>query len=74
MKRGLDVAFRVSLVLFLVGGALLVAVQAIGLAAGSGSLIAEAARRLGPLTYALASVSGLLGFARGYVEEWTQTD
>ena len=74
MKYVLNVAFRVSLALFLLGGMLLVALQAIGLVAGSGSLVIETARRLGPPTYALASVSGLLGFARSYLEEWKLTD
>ena len=73
MRRALDVAFRISLALFLAGGVLLVAIQAIGIVAGSGSVISEAATRLGPSTYALASICGVLGFVRGYMEGWTST-
>ncbi|RCV49182.1 hypothetical protein [Marinitenerispora sediminis] len=74
MTRALDIAFRIGLGLFLVGGVALVAVQAAGLAAGSAALVTSAAESLGPAVYTAAGVTGIIAFVRSYLERWGGDD
>ncbi|WP_234811849.1 hypothetical protein [Mycolicibacterium canariasense] len=58
--------FRVSVVVFLVGGAVVVALQAAGLVLGSGDFINAISDNVAPWAYGAAGVAGLLAFAMSY--------
>ncbi|HZE40448.1 MAG TPA: hypothetical protein VE172_16730 [Stackebrandtia sp.] len=70
----LDAAFRGCLALFLLGGAIVVATQAVGLIVGGGGLITGAVTWVGTPTYILAGLSGLLGFGLSYLKGWDTSD
>ena len=72
--RVLDAAFRVSLALFLIGGAILVATQAVGLVFGTGTLVEGAVTWIGTPTFVLAGISGLFGFGLSYLKGWDTAD
>ena len=74
ITRLLDGAFRVSLALFLLGGAVVVLMQAIGLVAGTGGLVEGAVSWVGTPTYILAGLSGVLGFVLSYLKGWDTSD
>lgn len=74
MTRVLEFCFRVCLALFLLGGFVIVLGQLVGVVAGSQPLVSSAAATIGPPTYALAGVTGLLGFALAYVKGWDTSD
>jgi len=63
----LRVAFVLTLVAFLLGGFVLVAAQAVELALGDGTAVAAIAERLGPATFTVATICGLLAFLHEYV-------
>lgn len=65
-QRAVRVAFVVTLALFLLGGFVLVGAQALELVAGDGDEMLRIAERVGPPTYVLASVCGLLAFVQAY--------
>ena len=72
--RVLDGAFRVCLALFLLGGGIVVLLQAAGLVTGSGPLVEGAVEWVGLPTFVLAGVAGLLGFALSYLKGWDTAD
>lgn len=74
MTRILDGAFRATLALFLLGGAIVVATQAVGLAVGGGGLVEGAVTWVGTPTFVLAGVCGLLGFVLSYLKGWDTSD
>ena len=59
--------FVVSLVVFLLGGFVIVGAQAVQIVLGDGSAVAATSERLGPPTFAVSAVCGLLAFALEYV-------
>lgn len=67
LRTGVRVAFVVSLVVFLLGGAVLVVGQAVALVLGDGHLVTVFAERLGPPTFTVATVCGLLAFVHEYL-------
>lgn len=74
MARLLEHLFRACLLLFVLGGIGIVVTQSVGLVAGSGSLVENVAETLGPPTYALAGIAGLLGFVLAYLKGWDTSD
>lgn len=58
--------FVVSLVLFLVGGFVIVGAQAVQTVLGDGTAVASIGERLGPTTFAVSAVCGLLAFVMEY--------
>ncbi|MFC3995615.1 hypothetical protein ACFOVU_06805 [Nocardiopsis sediminis] len=74
MTRALDIAFRIGLGLFLIGGFVLVLAQAAALAAGSGTAVVSAAETIGPAVYATAGITGIIAFIRSYLENWQSGD
>ncbi|PSK90473.1 hypothetical protein CLV63_1227 [Murinocardiopsis flavida] len=74
MIRALDIAFRIGLALFLLGGIVLVAVQVVGLVAGSAPVIVTAAEAVGPAVYTVAGLTGIIAFIRSYLENWSSGD
>lgn len=74
MTRALDIAFRIGLALFLLGGIVLVAVQVVGLVAGSAPVVVTAADVVGPVVYTAAGITGIIAFVRSYLENWTSGD
>ncbi|ADD41326.1 hypothetical protein [Stackebrandtia nassauensis] len=74
ITRILDGAFRTSLLLFLLGGAIVVATQAVGLVGGNGPLVEGAVTWVGTPTYVLAGLAGLLGFVLSYLKGWDTSD
>jgi hypothetical protein len=63
----LRVAFVATLVVFLLGGFVLVAAQAFELALGHGTAVSTLSEKLGPPTFTVATVCGLLAFLHEYV-------
>ena len=74
MTKALDVAFRAGLALFLLGGMAVVAIQAVGLVAGSAGVAISAAETIGPAVYTVAGITGVIAFIRSYVEGWKPGD
>ena len=63
----LRLCFVVTLVIFLIGGFVLVGAQAVQLVAGDGPAVASIGERLGPPTFVVATICGLFAFALEYV-------
>ncbi|WP_051735663.1 hypothetical protein [Streptomyces sp. NRRL B-3229] len=67
MNRLLSVAFRVTLLMFLLGGTIFTFAQIAGILIADGSLVTQTAGKVGEPTCVVAGVAGLLAFARMYV-------
>lgn len=65
-QRILQTLFRLSIVVFLVGGAVTVLGQALGLILGDAAWVEGVAADAGPATCVAASISGMLSFALSY--------
>ncbi|MFF2502549.1 hypothetical protein ACFVTY_04050 [Streptomyces sp. NPDC058067] len=65
-SRLLQPLFRLSIVVFLLGGTLIVLGQAVGVALGDAHWVARTAAVLQPTTCIAASISGILSFALSY--------
>lgn len=63
----LRVGFVTTLVLFLLGGFVLVAAQAVELVLGNGTAVADVGEKLGPPTFVTATVCGMFAFAQEYL-------
>ncbi|WZH50470.1 MAG: hypothetical protein PIR53_10570 [Nocardioides alkalitolerans] len=59
--------FVVTLVVFLLGGFVIVGAQAVEIVLGDGTTVAAIGERLGPPTFAVSAVCGLLAFVLEYV-------
>ncbi len=66
LKSVISVLFRVSVLAFLVGGAAVVALQAIGLVLGAGGFVNAVSDHVAPWAYGASGVAGLLAFAMSY--------
>ena len=66
IERTLSAVFRVSVVVFLLGGLAIVLLQIGGLIAGSGSFVTGTEEVLAPYAYGAAGGAGLLAFALSY--------
>ena len=69
IERTLSAVFRVSVVVFLLGGLAIVLLQIGGLIAGSGSFVTGSEEALAPYAYGAAGVAGLLAFALSYFRD-----
>lgn len=69
IERTLSAVFRVSVVVFLLGGLAIVLLQTGGLIAGSGSFVTGSEESLAPYAYGAAGVAGLLAFALSYFRD-----
>ncbi|WP_111509476.1 hypothetical protein [Mycobacterium kyogaense] len=58
--------FRISVAAFLLGGAVVVGLQAVGLALGNGAFVDSISDNVAPWAYGAAGVAGLLAFALSY--------
>ncbi|MFD7296904.1 hypothetical protein ACFV9W_26750 [Streptomyces sp. NPDC059897] len=65
-QRLLQTLFRLSIVVFLAGGAVTVVGQALGLVLGDAAWVEGVAADAGPATCIAASISGMLSFALSY--------
>ena len=59
--------FVVTLVLFLIGGFVIVAAQAVEIVAGDGTAVTSIGEKLGPPTFVVSAVCGLLAFVMEYL-------
>ncbi|MER6849693.1 hypothetical protein AB0A81_38695 [Streptomyces flaveolus] len=66
VHRLLELLFRLSVVVFLVGGVVIVAGQAVAIAAGNASWVEQVATAAEPPTCIAASICGILSFALSY--------
>lgn len=66
IKTAISVLFRVSVLAFLIGGAAVVALQALGLVLGAGDFVNAVSDNVAPWAYGAAGVAGLLAFAMSY--------
>ena len=60
--------FVITLVLFLTGGFVLVAAQAVEIVLGNGAAVVELGERLGPPTFIVSTICGLFAFALEYLQ------
>lgn len=67
VERLLRLGFVLTLVLFLIGGSVLVACQAVQLVRGDGTAVISVSDRLGPPTFEVATLCGLFAFALEYL-------
>ena len=74
MQKVLDICFRVALAAFVLGGIVLVATQLVGVVFGNGALVISVAERLGPPTYILASLAGVIAFVLAYLNKWDTSE
>jgi hypothetical protein len=65
---GTRALFVLTLVLFLVGGFVLVIAQAVQIVAGDGAKVVELGERLGPPTFIVSTICGLFAFALEYLQ------
>jgi hypothetical protein len=65
---GTRTLFVLTLVLFLVGGFVLVIAQAVQIVAGDGAKVVELGERLGPPTFIVSTICGLFAFALEYLQ------
>ncbi|MET9035887.1 hypothetical protein [Streptomyces mirabilis] len=63
----LQFLFRLSVIAFLVGGSVIVVVQALGIALGDVGWVTAVEEHAGPPTFIVSSVSGLLAFVLSYL-------
>lgn len=66
IRTVISVAFRISVVAFLLGGLVVVALQAAGLALGNGDFVDAVSDVVAPWAYGAAGVAGLLAFVLSY--------
>ena len=66
VHRLLEILFRLSVVVFLVGGVVIVAGQAVAIAAGNASWVEQVATAAEPPTCIAASICGILSFVLSY--------
>ncbi|MGH7452393.1 MAG: hypothetical protein ACRENG_13690, partial [bacterium] len=74
LKKWLDRFFIAALVLFMLSGSIIVAVQLYGILTANGSLTSLIMSLLGKPAFIAASVTGLLGFVEGYLHGWKSED
>jgi hypothetical protein len=60
--------FVLTLILFLIGGFVLVITQAVEIVAGNGAKVVELGERLGPPTFIVSTICGLFAFALEYLQ------
>ena len=60
--------FVLTLVLFLIGGFVLVIAQAVQIVLGDGAKVVELGERLGPPTFIVATICGLFAFVLEYLQ------
>lgn len=58
--------FRITVAAFLIGGAVVVGLQAVGIVMGNGAFIDAVSDHVAPWVYGAAGVAGLLAFALSY--------
>ncbi|MER7201653.1 hypothetical protein CG723_09470 [Streptomyces sp. CB01635] len=66
--RSLHILFRVSVIGFLAGGAVIVLGQLLGIALGNADWVAAVEEHAGPPTFIVAGVSGLIAFVLSYLK------
>jgi hypothetical protein len=74
IKHSISIVFRISVAAFLLGGLLVVVLQAVGLIVGDGEFVETITDTLAPWTYGAAGVAGLLAFAMSYFPNPTDAD
>lgn len=66
MKQMIKLAFTIFLIIFMIGGTLLVAGQLIGMILFNGELMTKASEIFGIPTFVCAAIAGFLGFIYSY--------
>lgn len=66
MRKIIQLLFTISLILFMVGGTLLVLGQIMGIILMNGELMVQVTNIFSEPTFITASISGLLGFVYSY--------
>ncbi|OZE22929.1 hypothetical protein CH256_21720 [Rhodococcus sp. 05-2254-6] len=68
-RTAVSTLFRLSTVVFLVGGLVIVLCQAAGLILGSGEFVTQTFALMSPYVFGSAGVAGLLAFVMSYLED-----
>lgn len=73
-EKIISAIFRISVVVFLLGGLVIVVLQAAGLVMGDGEFVTGSEEMLAPRAYGSAGVAGLLAFALSYFHKDDDTE
>lgn len=74
VKKMLNLLFVFGVLVFMILGSVLVAVQLYGVLTVDGALAINVSKTLGKPTFIVATVTGLIGFVQGYVNGWSAGD
>lgn len=66
MKKTVRLAFTIFLIIFMLGGTLLVLGQLVGMILMNGQLMLQASQLFGTPTFVCAAIAGFLGFIYSY--------
>lgn len=74
IRTFISTVFRISVAAFLIGGAVVVGLQAFGIVTGNGAFIDTVSDHVAPWAYGAAGVAGLLAFALSYFPHGDEHD
>lgn len=74
IKNLISIPFRISVAAFLLGGLVIVVLQAAGLMLGNGDFVNAVSDILAPWVYGAAGVAGLLAFVLSYFPHAADAD
>ena len=74
VKKMLNLLYVFGVLVFMILGSVLVAVQLYGVLTVDGALAIKVSKTLGKPTFIVATVTGLIGFVQGYVNGWAAGD
>ncbi|EGO62989.1 hypothetical protein [Acetonema longum] len=74
LRQGLNVLFVCGVLIFMLLGTVIVAVQIYSILAANGTMAVSIMKALGKPAFIIAAVTGLIGFCQGYVNGWDMGD
>ena len=74
LKKLLNVLFVCGILSFMILGTIIVAVQAYSITTANGALAISIAKSLNKPAFTIATLTGLIGFVKGYVNGWEMGD
>ena len=73
-RKSLNILFVCGVLGFMLLGTIIVAVQFYSVLAANGALAISIAKLLGKPAFAIATITGLIGFIQGYINGWEMGD
>jgi hydrogenase/urease accessory protein HupE len=74
LRKLLNVLFVCGVLSFMILGTIIVAIQFYSIIVANGVLAVGIAKTLGKPAFAIATITGLIGFIQGYVNGWEMGD